>query len=165
MGPGHRGLAEGGAEGGAPGTPGTEGHGWVRRLRPPSARGLRPSKPQLGLTPPEKQEPEGGVPRGRGPRCGARRGDGHSGAQRGSSRELTRAGLCHVGTGTRTRHPPCPPARSEHKDLSLGRGPSGTGRGVPVVSRPTAPPWRGPVRLCVFGSGCIWTERIYWMGR
>lgn len=60
MGPGHRGLAEGGAEGGTPGTPGTEGHGWVRRLRPPSARGLRPSKPQLGLTPPEKQEPEGG---------------------------------------------------------------------------------------------------------
>lgn len=62
MGPGRRGLAEGGAEGGAPGTPGTPGtggHGWVRRLRPPSARGLRPSKPQLGLTPPEKQEPEG----------------------------------------------------------------------------------------------------------
>lgn len=86
MGPGRRRLAEGGAEGGAPGTPGTEGHGWVRRLRPPSARGLRPSKPQLGLTPPEKQEPEGGGAPGEGPTLRSQKGQRAFGC---SERQLT----------------------------------------------------------------------------
>lgn len=61
---------------------------------------------------------------------------------------------------TQTTRNSCPWVRPE-----LRRGTAWNfGRGLPVVSCAASPPRREPEMLCVFGLGCTWTERIYWMG-